>query len=71
MSIQPERHLSAEAIGRQATFTPGTILPSESLISPYSAISLQAEQLSTDGGNTRRVGNTYQRFDGNAWRQVS
>lgn len=62
---------SKEAIGRLANYYPGTLLPSSSSVPAFFGASLPAEQLSPDGGATRKVGDERQRFDGREWVTVS
>ena len=58
---------SRESAGRDATYRPGTLLPSETSVPDFFGQSLSSEQLSAGGGETRKAGGVAQRFDGREW----
>lgn len=58
---------SAEAVGRNASYRPGTVLPSETSVPAFFGSGVSSEQLTAEGGQTRKVGDEKQRFDGREW----
>ena len=58
---------SDEAVGRAARYLPGRTFPSMTSLPAYFAARHSVEQLSATGGETRRVGQRYQRWDGLRW----
>lgn len=56
--------VSADMVGRRASYVPGTVLPSETSVPPYFGARLSSEQLSAEGGETFKLGAEAYRWDG-------